>query len=256
MVDDAKTGKVGSSIPDPPKPTSLQKLRDVGVAAVAAVPAFLTHLPIAGPIAALLNAALGQPAEKQWKEWAEGVLGETVRQLAEERGIRPEDLAANPTWQNAARRATEAAMKDARREKWETLHNALVNSALPDAPTDELQHFFFRLIDEFSQTHVRMFMLCMEGENRAPLDLASQDAVPLFDFVRRNLPQPPPSTTIITVFLGDLETNGLLLGSQRGSLSNTPRGRIVRTDVGREFLLFISAPLPPEPSAAAPPTRG
>ena len=51
-------------------------------------------------------------------------------------------------------RATNAAMSTHRKEKHEMLRNAVLNSALPNAPEDDERTVFLNLVDEFSVTHI------------------------------------------------------------------------------------------------------
>ena len=52
--------------------------------------------------------------------------------------------------------ATQSAIRNNQREKIEALENAVINSALPDAPGEVYQQIYLALIDDLSTMHVRV----------------------------------------------------------------------------------------------------
>jgi len=244
VTDKTKTPTGATPLPDVPRATALDKLRDVGIASAAAVPAFLTHLPVAGPFAAILNAALGQPTRKRWEAWAVRI-GETVQQLVEERGITPETLADSPAFQNAARRATEAAMKDAHRNKWEMLRSALMNAAPPSSFDEDVQQFLFQLIDELGLTHVAILraILSPQAEWNASGHQPKEYGIPILDFLKDRLGKGSQDEPDIHLLLDQLAARGLIpanntLPPWQGSLILFKD----LTPMGKRFLAFVSRP--------------
>lgn len=227
----------------PPKPKALDRVHAVAGGLISAATNLV--VPVGSVGAELYKIVIQSGFDRRVGEWREEVAAAII-ELRDKFGQLPEDLEKNEGLLDAVARAGVAAMKDHRREKWEMLHNALVNAALPNAPTDDLQQMFFRLVDEFSQTHVRMLRLLSGRVEDAYLNLG--------DFMSKNLPQPTPEQTIIRIFLGDLDAKSVVEVPPRGGhITDNVRGEISATDLGRDFLRFITAPSPPEPPAAAPP---
>src|SRR5206468_713468 len=62
----------------------------------------------------------------------------------------------NPRFTSTFIHATLIAMRTHQEEKLEALRNAVINSALPKAPEDDLQLMFLNLIDQFGEWHIRL----------------------------------------------------------------------------------------------------
>ncbi len=52
--------------------------------------------------------------------------------------------------------ATQAALRSSQQEKLDALRNAVLNAALPNAPSAELQQLFIRFVDELTVWHLRV----------------------------------------------------------------------------------------------------
>jgi hypothetical protein len=55
--------------------------------------------------------------------------------------------------------ATRIVDRTSQREKIEALRNAVLNSALPAAPDQDIQQLYFALIDNLTPTHLRLLTL-------------------------------------------------------------------------------------------------
>ena len=73
-------------------------------------------------------------------------IAEVIRRLEEHKGITPEQLRENPAFIDAVLSATNAAIRTSQEEKRKALRNAVLNSALPDAPDIAIQQTFIATV--------------------------------------------------------------------------------------------------------------
>ena len=71
-------------------------------------------------------------------------------------GFNIEDLAENPAFISTVLNASQAAMRSHQEEKLEALQNAVLNSALPNAPDDDFQLVFVSYVDTLAPWHLRL----------------------------------------------------------------------------------------------------
>ncbi|MFQ5799610.1 MAG: hypothetical protein ACE5H0_13085 [Bacteroidota bacterium] len=138
----------------------------------------LSALPVVGGSSAeLFSAVVTPPLEQRRREWMEQV-GETLRKLEEERGIKLEELQNNPGVIDTVMHASQAALRNSQEEKLRALRNAVLNSALPRAPEQAMQQIFIDLVDSFTEWHLRILKLFddphgwFELHNRQPHGLS------------------------------------------------------------------------------------
>ncbi len=73
------------------------------------------------------------------------------------------DNLSESTWSTAFH-AAQAAARTHQQEKLDALLNATLNSALPGAPDDDLQHIFVTLVDELTPMHLRLLAVRLHPE--------------------------------------------------------------------------------------------
>jgi hypothetical protein len=73
--------------------------------------------------------------------------------------LTPERLSRNEAFVSTALRATEIAVRTHEHEKLEALRNAVMSSALPDAPDDTLQQIFLNHVDSLTPWHLRILTI-------------------------------------------------------------------------------------------------
>ena len=151
--------------------------------------------------------------------------------------------------------ATRAAMFTHRKEKHEMLRNAVLNSALPNAPEDDERTVFLNLIEEFSVTHI--FILLSLEQFRAPRGLSLSLSNPqwrnesqlkeLYELLSKHLQEPRPQYQFFVSILSDVYNKGLIDNYHSDeSHPSSPSKRSLSpelTDFGRRFLKFIESPL-------------
>ncbi|MEA3201889.1 MAG: hypothetical protein QOE90_3317 [Thermoplasmata archaeon] len=70
-----------------------------------------------------------------------------------------ENLRHDPAFYSAVAHATEVAKRTHREEKLWMLRNAVVNSGLRSAPSDDVRQVFLRLVDDLTPVEVRLLLL-------------------------------------------------------------------------------------------------
>lgn len=115
--------------------------------------------PVApGPLQVLFENLLGPSLEKRRWEWAEE-LTDVVNELKSEmEDLTPEKLAANEVFITVILQATQIALRNHQEEKLVALRNAVANSARPNAPSDDEQLAFLRLVDSLTPWGIRLLM--------------------------------------------------------------------------------------------------
>ena len=87
-----------------------------------------------------------------------------------------------------------------RKEKHEMLRNAVLNSALPEAPVDDERLVFLNLVDEFSVVHIRILFSLKKFKAPQGLSLSLSDPQwrinsqlnTLYDLLSKHLQEPRP----------------------------------------------------------------
>ncbi len=65
----------------------------------------------------------------------------------------------NPTFQTTFKKAIRIADCEHQQEKLEAWRNAVLNSATPNFPRDDIQAIFIKWIDEFTVSHIRLLRM-------------------------------------------------------------------------------------------------
>ncbi len=65
----------------------------------------------------------------------------------------------NPTFQTTFKKAIRIADVHNQQEKLEAWRNAVLNSATPNFPKDDIQAIFLKWIDEFTVSHIRLLRM-------------------------------------------------------------------------------------------------
>lgn len=216
-----------------------------GDAAAAVTRAGLSAIPlIGGPAVELFNALVTPPLERRREEWMRTV-GEDLARLEADRGIRIEELRANPVFVDTLLQASHSAVRTHHAEKHEALRAAVLNAALPEAPEEALQQMFVAWIGDLTAWHLRILRFFHD-----PPGWMAQNG--------RGLPSGGSSLDgMLLAAYPDLQGKRLLYDQiwtelwQRG-LANTDtlhtmmssNGTLARrsSDLGGQFLAFITAP--------------
>jgi hypothetical protein len=131
--------------------------RGKGDAAHMLVKAALSAVPVAGGSAAEIMAYLIEPPlSKRRAQWAESVV-EKLKELEEAvEGFSVEHLLEDESFVTTYVNATRSAISEHREEKINALRNAVLNAALPSAPDDDNLALFLNYIDRLTTWHLRL----------------------------------------------------------------------------------------------------
>jgi len=225
----------------PPKPCT-------GDATHAVVRAGLGSIPLVGAAATeLFNWLFKPPMERRRDEWMREV-GECLMTLEGKHGVDLTRLRDDDSFFDVVMQATHVALRNSHAEKREALRNAILNTALPQAPEGSQRQMFLNYVDVFTVWHLRLLHLFDDppkwfrenakpwpnqymGSRTAVLDAAYlelRDQRDLYDQVWR-----------------DLHARGLVgTDSLHGMVSEVGLGQGLTTTSGKTFLAFISEPTP------------
>jgi hypothetical protein len=209
-------------------------------AAISAVPG------IGSPAVELMSLLFTPPIEKRRNEWMEEV-ADRICQLQQEEKLRVEDLPSNDAFIDTVLHATQAAVRTSSECKRTALRNAVLNSALPNAPDDTKRQMFVRLVDDCTEWHLRILDLLHD-----PVAWfgARNRAVPEFTFtgslerlLHEAYPEAKHQADLLDLIAKDLHLKGLLgTVGLRGMMSAKGTTERHSTELGGEFLGFIRSP--------------
>jgi len=183
----------------------------------------------------LFNTVIKPQLNKRFEEFQE-LIFEGLKELNERiEELDTEKLSKNESFITTAMNASQAAIRSHQKEKLEALKNAVLNSALPNAPEDNKQAMFLSYIDDFTPLHLQLLSFINDytsqrGSFRKQIEKAFSD-------LEANL-------YIYRSVLADLDSRGLVIKGYVGTEPNsTHKLRAEITAMGIEFIDFISSPL-------------
>ena len=161
--------------------------------------------------------------------------------------LTPEVLAQNDTFVSTLLHASQVAQRTHQKEKLEALRNTVLNSALPNAPDDDIQLMFVNFIDALTPWHLRILQYLRNprayGEARGIVypnwETGSAAAV-----LEHTFPQLDERKDFTRQVIKDLSARGSISADTLGGLTSA-RGMFgsYTTDFGKQFLDFITLPL-------------
>ncbi|MEN0021165.1 MAG: hypothetical protein AAF747_09810 [Planctomycetota bacterium] len=213
----------------------------------AAVKAALGSIPLFGSTAAEAFAFfITPPVERRRGEWMRQV-GEKLDELAEKHEVDLEELQRDESFVDTVMQASHIAMRNSQDEKRRALANALVNSALPEAPDAAERQMYVKLIDDFTAWHLRLLALFadptawFERNNvRPPNGLISSSRA---DVLKAAYAELKHRRDFCDQVWKDIHAAGLTgVDSLQGML--TPAGAMqpILSERGLAFLAFVSEP--------------
>jgi hypothetical protein len=130
-------------------------------------------------------------------------------------------------------------------EKLDALHNAVLNSVGPDAPDADTQAIFLSLADRYTSSHLRLLAMWddppawFESHGLQPrTDVMSGPRTLTMDI---GLPEMAGSDFYLHL-ASEMFTDGLMTPHLQGGVSGTALMDHLTSDLGREFVRFISVP--------------
>jgi hypothetical protein len=224
-----------------PEPDSKDYAYAIVKGAISSIP-----LPILPGVAAeVMSLILASPLSKRQDEWITSIANGLVELQERIDGFKLEDLSKNESFVSCVLHSTQAAIRTHQEEKLIALQNAVLNSALPNAPEDDLQLIFINWIGEFTTWHLRVLKLfdsptkwAEENNTQFPTSwyMGGIDQVLGFAY-----PEIVKDETIYHQIFSDLNSKGLA-GLSSGMMSARGMLESRTSTMGKRFLRFISSP--------------
>ena len=130
--------------------------QQAGDYAYSAMKAVFSQMPVVGGLAAeLFSAVITPPLVRRRDEWVRSIwerLEALERQFDE---FSVESLSQNDIFVTTTMHASQIALRSHQEDKLEALRNAVLNSALPDSPSEDLQLMFLSYVDAFTPWHIK-----------------------------------------------------------------------------------------------------
>jgi hypothetical protein len=210
--------------------------------------ATISKIPIAGAHAAEIFALIvTPPLERRRDEWIESI-GEGLKELAQKvEGFKLEDLAENEAFITTVTHATQAAIRNHQKEKLEALRNAVLNAALPNPLEQDMQLMFLIYVDTLTTWHLTILKFLDD-----PKEWGTKHGITYPDWsiggisaaLEHAFPELRGKQATYDVFIRDLHSRGLTTtDSVHTAISGAGILASRTTDMGKQFLTFISSPL-------------
>lgn len=206
----------------------------------------ISAIPIAGGLGAeLFNLIIAPPLAKRRDEWLDSIACRLEELEKRIEGFKIESLSQNESFISTVMQATQVAMRNHQEEKLEALRNAVVNSALPSEPDDNLIMIFINYIDTMTDWHIKI--LCFFND---PIGWYKENNVNINEIV---LSSPAQALEVAfnelkgkrefySLIVKELFNKGLM-NTESLMVTMTPTGATSprTTSLGKAFIEFISA---------------
>ncbi len=205
---------------------------------------FLATVPsIGGTLVEAFNALIEPPMMRRKTEWMVQVT-DALNQLFKKGILTEQDLQTNEKFFTTLFHASNVAIRNHEKEKLEALRNAVVNSALPDAPDDTLQQLFLNLIDTCTSWHITLLKLFQGPEEWAKKRghrFPSWSIGGIATVIEDAFPSLKGQQDIYRLVWQELFRSGLVNTDGLGT-TMTASGMLAKrtTKIGDKFLAFIS----------------
>ena len=209
------------------------------------VKAAIASIPGVGAIAAeVFSSVFEAPLTKRRSEWINSIADGLVELEDKVEAFSVQDLSQNDMFITAALQATHISTRNHQQKKIEMLRNAVLNSALPDAPEDDVQLMFLNFIDTLTLTHIAVLDVLDSPQkwiDEYELDFGLKTRPNLIlESIFKDLKENRAYYNLIAT---DLYSRGLIKENSF-NLKITGQGELAKMSsyMGRHFLAFISSP--------------
>ena len=227
---------------EPPQETA-------GDIAHAAGRALTGAIPFAGAAAIeVFNKVVTPPIEKRLHEWRVEV-GERLTRLEEQGLADCDELPNNDEFVTTAMQATQVALRNHDAEKLDALRNAVINTAMGNAPEDFYQRTFLHYIDILTPLHVKFIQLYrdpkqwfVDTEIKPPSFSITSSKMQL---IRTAFPDIAKQEGLIRLVVNDLNNRGLIMTADLNTMmTGDAAWNKLSTNLGDSFLDYIADPIP------------
>lgn len=204
----------------------------------------LGTIPVIGSLAAeVFGLIVTPPLEKRRAEWMNEV-AQKLKDLEIKQQINFEELQQNDQFIDVVLQATTYALKTSEKEKIEAFQNAIMNTAVGEAPNETISQIFLNQLDSFTIWHIVILKfiddpkLWFQKANRTPPNfIAGSLSNVIFDA----FPELKQQNDMVNIIWNDLRTAGL---HSTGDLNTIMSGGGMlsgrTTSLGKKFLKYIS----------------
>jgi hypothetical protein len=188
------------------------------------------------------------PHTKRLIEWIESIAQDVKKLQAQNKDFNFEELNQNEIFNTTLFHATQVAIRNHQKEKLDALRSAVLNSALPNAPEEDLQLMFLHWIDELTTGHLRILKFFDSPEtfiNKNKITIPNwKTSSPVYVFFQV-YPKMKDQEQIFNLMLQDLDLKELI--NEAGIHNTMEKMAYLRvshtTDLGKKFLQFITSPI-------------
>ena len=212
------------------------------------VKGILSVIPTLGsPASVLLDTVFTAPLDKRKQEWLERLADDVTYMQEIIKDLTPEKLSKDQAFVTVALQASQIAIRNHQKEKIEALSGAVLNSVLPNAPEEDQQLIFLRLIDHLTPWHLRVLALTndpVEWMMGNGINIPSWTSGSLAGVICHCFPELKVKGEFCGQVIRDLLSEGLLEQGINLNTMMTGGGVLAsRTTItGKTFLRFIARP--------------
>ena len=194
----------------------------------------------------VFNKVVTPPIEKRLNEWRVEI-GERLTRLEEKGKVDTNELSGNEEFVTITMQATQVALRNHDTEKLEALKNAVINTALNNAPDDFYQRTFLHYIDILTPLHVKFIRLFRDPKHwfvaanvDPPKFVATSSKKRLIDAA---FPGMATQYSLADLVVNDLKNRRLIMTADLNmTMSGDAAWKKLSTDLGDLFLDYIAAP--------------
>lgn len=204
----------------------------------------LSSIPIIGATASeLFQLIVTPPIEKRRNQWINDI-GEKLKFLEETQKINISELRENDIFIDVVIQTTQNAIKTSELEKLRLYRNALINTAIGEAPEQSEIHIFINLLADFTTWHIRILKFFDD-----PQKWFDDNKIQAPNYYTGNLsgilynayPELKEKDEFCSLVWDDLYRVGFhRSGGFKGMMTGSSLLNSITTDFGKRFLDFIT----------------
>jgi hypothetical protein len=207
------------------------------------VKAGVGSVPLVGSAASeLLTLLVASPIENRRAKWMNEV-GQKLKELQEAKKLDLNNFPGNEQFVDTVLQATTYALKTSEESKISALKNAIINTALNEAPDKTISQIFLTLIDSFTGLHVKILHLFNDPEEWFNVNnkrLPNYMSAGLINVLTEAYPDLKGQNELLNIIWDDLKRAGLHDSASLNSMM-TGSGLLVprTTKLGKQFLEYV-----------------
>ena len=214
--------------------------------------AALSAIPFVGGAAVeLFNRMLASPIGRRRDAWFDE-LADRLDKLEREERVSVEDLKDNDEFVSTVLQASQVSIRNHQQEKINALRNAVLNTALGQAPDDSKREMYLGFVDTFTVWHLRVLAFLANPNanidaSHLNLDLTTGHMPAVIGVLQKAFPELEKQDEFVRKVVADLDRDRLILGDVTVKTGHGVMGIRNVTQLGDEFLRFITEPKEADP---------